>query len=69
MMNVEAYYDKIERMIESRKGVKTSAAKKRGLLAQGDKTATPKQKNDMMAIVEIIEGIREAREELTNGTK
>jgi hypothetical protein len=69
MMNVEAYYDKIERMIESRKGAKTSAAKKRGLLAQSDKTATPKQKNEMMAIVEIIEGIREAREELTNGKK
>lgn len=69
MMNVEAYYDKIERVLESRKGTKTNTNKKRGLLAQGDKTITPKQKNDMMAIVEIIEGIREAREELTNGTK
>ena len=68
-MNIEAYYDKIERVLESRKGTKTSTAKKRGLLAQGDKTVTPKQKNDMMSIVEIIEGIREAREELTNGKK
>lgn len=69
MMNIEAYYDKIERVLESRKGTKTGTSKKRGLLAQGDKTVTPKEKNDMMSIVEIIEGIREAREELTNGTK
>ncbi len=68
-MNIEAYYDKIERVLESRKGKKPSAAKKRGLLAQSDKDATPKQKNDMMSVIEIIEGIREAREELTNGTK
>lgn len=68
-MNIEAYYDKIERVLESRKGTKTNTTKKRGLLAQGDKATTPKQKNNMMAIVEIIEGIREAREELTNGTK
>jgi hypothetical protein len=69
MMNIEAYYDKIERVLESRKGAKTNTTKKRGLLAQGDKPTTPKQKNDMMSIVEIIEGIREAREELTNGKK
>ena len=68
-MNIEAYYDKIERLLESRKGAKTNTNKKRGLLAQNDKAATPKQKNDMMSIVEIIEGIREAREELTNGKK
>ena len=39
------------------------------LIFEEAQNATPKQTNEMMAIVEIIEGIREAREELTNGTK
>lgn len=69
MMNIEAYYNKIEKILESRKSTKTSKSSRKGLLAQGDKDATPKQKNDMMAIVEIIEGIRQAREEFTNGSK
>jgi hypothetical protein len=71
MMNVKGYYENIEKMLESRKSSKTSKSSRKGLLAQSssDTKATGKKKNDMIAIVEIIEGIREAREELTNGTK
>ena len=71
MMNVKGYYNSIEKMLESRKSTKTSKSSRKGLLAQSSSEAKPtgNKKNDMMAIVEIIEGIREAREELTNGTK
>lgn len=70
-MNVKGYYDSIEKMLESRKNNKTSKSSRKGLLAQSssEPKTTGKEKNQMMAIVEIIEGIREAREELTNGTK
>jgi hypothetical protein len=70
MMNIESYYNKIEAAIDSRKTTKSGKASKRGLLAPSDKdTTSNKQTNQMMAIVEIIEGIREAREEILNGTK
>jgi hypothetical protein len=71
MMNIEAYYDKLEAAIAARKTSKSGKNSKRGLLApSGKDTATNKdQTNQMVAIVEIIEGIREAREEILNGTK
>lgn len=70
MMNIESYYNKIERALEMRKSTKTTKSSRKGLLAQSSEPApTGKEKNDMMSIVEIIEGIREAREEMTNGKK
>jgi hypothetical protein len=71
MMNIEAYYDKLEAAIAARKTTKSGKSSKRGLLAPSgkDDVSTKKQTNQMMAIVEIIEGIREAREEILNGTK
>ena len=70
-MNVKTYYDKIEKILESRKPTKTGKSSRKGLLAQSSAESKPtgKEKNTLMSIVEIIEGIREAREELTNGTK
>jgi hypothetical protein len=71
MMNIEAYYDKLEAAIAARKTSKSGKSSKRGLLAPSgkDDVSTKKQTNQMMSIVEIIEGIREAREEILNGTK
>ena len=70
MMNIEAYYDKLEATIAARKTTKSGKNSKRGLLAPSGKDDTSnKQTNQMMSIVEIIEGIREAREEILNGTK
>jgi hypothetical protein len=70
MMNIEAYYEKLEATIAARKTTKSGKNSKRGLLApSGKDDTTKKQANQMMAIVEIIEGIREAREEILNGTK
>lgn len=70
MMNIKTYYDSIEKVLESRKSTKKGKSSRKGLLAQSSEAApTGKEKNDMMSIVEIIEGIREAREEMTNGTK
>lgn len=70
MMNVKAYYDKIEAVLSSRKTTKTGKSKKKGLLAQSsEQKPTGKEKNQMMTIVEIIEGIRQAREEIKNGSK
>lgn len=70
MMNIKAYYDKIEAVLSSRQSTKTSKSKKKGLLAQSsEQKPTGKEKNQMMTIVEIIEGIREAREEIKNGRK
>lgn len=69
-MNIEAYYEKLEATIAARKTTKSGKNSKRGLLApSGKDDTTKKQANQMMAIVEIIEGIREAREEILNGTK
>jgi hypothetical protein len=70
MMNIEVYYDKLEATIAARKTTKSGKNSKRGLLApSGKDDTTKKQTNQMMTIVEIIEGIREAREEILNGTK
>jgi hypothetical protein len=70
MMNIEAYYNKIEAAIASRKTTKKGKSSKRGLLApSGADTSTKKEASQMMSIVEIVEGIREAREEILNGTK
>ena len=70
MMNIEAYYSKLEAVIAARKTTKSGKNSKRGLLAPSGKDDTAdKQTNQMMSIVEIIEGIREAREEILNGTK
>lgn len=71
MMNIESYYNKIERVLEMRKASKNGKAARKGLLAQSssDPKSTVAEKKQMMAIVEIIEGIREAREEMTNDKK
>ena len=70
MMNIESYYDKLEATIAARKTTKSDKTSKRGLLTPSGKNDTAdKQTNQMMAIVEIIEGIREAREEVLNGKK
>lgn len=71
MMNVKTYYDKIEKVLESRKSTKTGKSSRKGLLAQSSTEPKPtgKENNTLMSIVEIIEGIREAREEMTNGKK
>ena len=71
-MNIESYYQKLEAIIDARKSSKTDKSSKRGLLApsgKDDPTSTQKQTSQMLTIVEIIEGIREAREEIINGKK
>jgi hypothetical protein len=71
MMNIESYYAKIELALEARKSTKTTKSSRKGLLAPSSSESKPtgKEKNQMMTIVEIIEGIREAREGMTNGKK
>lgn len=69
MLNNESYYNKIEKVLEMRKSTKTGKSSRKGLLAQTSSETTGKEKNQMMTIVEIIEGIREAREEMTNDKK
>jgi hypothetical protein len=72
MMNIESYYQKIEAIIDARKSSKTGKSSKRGLLTpsgKDDPTSTKKQTSQMLTVVEIIEGIREAREEIVNGKK
>jgi hypothetical protein len=71
MMDVKTYYDKIEKVLASRKPTKTGKSSRKGLLSQSSTEPKPtgKEKNTIMSIVDIIEGIREAREEMTNAKK
>jgi hypothetical protein len=71
MMDIKTYYDKIEKVLASRKPTKTSKSSRKGLLSKSSTEPTPtgKEKNSLMSIVEIIEGIREVREEMKNGKK
>jgi hypothetical protein len=67
MKNIETYYKKIDVLLAQRASSKIGKSSKRGLLSpSGDDTASKKENSQMMAIVDIVESIREAREEILN---
>lgn len=68
--HIKTYYDKIEALLVSRKQTKQTKKQGKGLLAPkgGDKT-TPKERDQLQTIADIVEGIRDAKEEILNARK
>lgn len=72
MKNIQSYCDKIEAIIASRTPSKDSKKKAKGLLAPS-KDATgqtsSKDRGQLEMIADIVQGIREAKEEILNARK
>lgn len=71
MQHIRIYCDKIEAVIASRTPFKDSKKKSKGLLSSSkDMSGTaPKERNQLETIADIVQGIREAKEELLNVRK
>lgn len=71
MQHIKTYCDKIEAIIASRVSSKGSKKKGKGLLASSKDTANiaPKERNQLETIADIVQGIREAKEEILNARK
>lgn len=68
MQHIRIYCDKIEAVIASRTPSKDSKKKSKGLLSSS-KDTTPKERNQLETIADIVQGIREAKEEILNVRK
>lgn len=69
--HIKNYYDKIEAVIASRKKQDKPKKTRKGLLSpSGDvgNTST-KERDQLQTIADIVEGIREAKEEILNARK
>jgi hypothetical protein len=72
MKNIQTYCDKIEDIIASRMSSKGATKKSKGLLAPSkDATTktTTKDRGQFEMIADIVQGIREAKEEILNARK
>lgn len=72
MQHIRIYYDKVEAVIASRAKPKDSKKKKsKGLLSSSKDMSgvAPKERNQLETIADIVQGIREAKEELLNARK
>lgn len=72
MKNIQTYCDKIEDIIASRMSSKDTNKKSKGLLAPSkDATTktTSKDRSQLEMIADIVQGIREAKEEILNARK
>lgn len=68
MQHIRIYCDKIEAVIASRTPSKDSKKKSKGLLSSSKDTA-PNERNQLETIADIVQGIREAKEEILNARK
>ena len=66
MQPIKTYCDKIESILEKRKSSKATKKPKGGLLSPTKET-TQADQTQLNTIADIVEGIREAREEILNG--
>ena len=70
MQPIKTYCDKIESLLAQRKSSKVVKKTKGGLLAPSKSMSETKtDQSQLNTIVDIVEGIREAREEILNGKK
>lgn len=67
MQHIRSYCDKIEAVIASRTPSKEPKKKSKGLLAPSKEAA--KERNQLDTIADIVQGIREAKEEILNARK
>jgi hypothetical protein len=69
MQPIKTYCDKIEAILAKRKSSKVVKKAKGGLLSPSKEATTPADQTQINTIADIVEGIRDAREELLNGNK
>lgn len=71
MQHIRIYCDKIDAIIASRTKPKDSKKKSKGLLSSSkEMTTTPaKQRDQLETIADLVQGIREAKEEILNARK
>lgn len=71
MQHIKVYCKKVEQILQKRMSTKKPVKSKQGLLASS-KTEEPTSKGERQqieTIADIVEGIREAREEILNAKK
>ena len=64
MQPIKTYCDKIEAILEKRKSSKVVKKTKGGLLSPSKEPTTKADQTQLNTIADIVEGIREAREEI-----
>lgn len=67
--HIKTYYDKVEAVLASRSKTNKSKKSRRGLLAPSGDAASSKERDQIETIADIVEGIREAKEEILNARK
>lgn len=71
MQHIRSYSEKIEAIIASRTAPKETKKKAKGLLAPSKDVAgaSTKERTQLEMIADIVQGIREAKEEILNAGK
>lgn len=71
MQHIKVYYTKVENILNKRSKGKTKMKSKKGLLAPSADAAPmdSKERQQIDVIADIVEGIRQAREEALNAKK
>jgi hypothetical protein len=68
--HIKTYYDKIEAIIASRQQQSKPKKSRKGLLSPtGEGGAAAKERDQLQTIADIVQGIREAKEEILNARK
>lgn len=68
--HIKNYYDKIEAVIASRQQKSKIKKPRKGLLSpSGESGAATKERDQLQTIADIVQGIREAKEEILNARK
>lgn len=68
--HIKSYYDKVEDVIASRAKSKKPKTPRKGLLSpNGDAASAAKERDQIEIIADMVEGIREAKEEILNARK
>ena len=69
--HIKTYYDKVQEVLASRMSSSNGKKKKsKGLLAPSKNPATNVKERDQLEIIaDIVQGIREAKEEILNARK
>ncbi len=68
--HIKSYYDKIEAVIAARGKMKKPKTARKGLLSpEGKSSSSSKERSQLETIADMVEGIREAKEEILNARK
>lgn len=68
--HIKSYYDKIEAVIAARSKMKKPKTARKGLLSPDNVgSSSSKERSQIETIADMVEGIREAKEEILNARK